>query len=178
MSSKHRLGVLLNPQQCAGPPPAKTYLSPAVTHPHVDSQLWSKPPGCLHWVTPAASSPVPCFHADCPSPGSGPFPHNSQHVVTTYTSERLFPAHRRLPADATEAVTPAAAHRLHLPWSSPSQNSELRPRLRCVSRPSLPAPSCWGDALTPPCDWTGWSAFKKVMRVKRGHRGRGLIQQD
>ena len=152
VSSKHRLGVLLNPQQCAGPPPAKTYLSPDVTHPQVDSQLWSKPPGCLHWVIPAASSRVPCFHANCPPPGSGSFStQQSACCLNIYIRASV---------------------------SSPSQNSELRPRLRCVSRPALPAPSCWGDALTPPCDWTGWPAFKKVMRVKRGHQGRGLIQQD
>lgn len=148
-------------------PPAKTYLSPAVTHPQIDSQLWSKPPGCLHWVIPAASSPVPWSLL-----------HATACCYNMYIRACLFPAHHWLPADVTEAVTPATAHRPHLLWSSPSQNSELRPRLLCVSQPALPAPNCWGDALTPLCDWTGWSAFKKVIRVKRGHQGRGLIQQD
>lgn len=47
-----------------------------------------------------------------------------------------------------------------------------------VSRPTLPPPNCCGDALTSLCDCTVQSAFKKVIRVKRGHQGRGLIQQD
>ena len=139
--------MLLNPNNAQDHSPAKTYLSPAVTHPQVNSQLWSTPPVCLHWVIPAAPSSVPLIPLRLPSPSLWSLLHTTASM-SIYTSERV----------CFQPITgsPLMSRKLSLLPQPTGSTCSVSACLgtqsyglayMCMSQPALPPPNCCGNAL-------------------------------